>query len=321
MQSNRRLTCPICDTDVTMAMLTNPLLHSVECRRCGHFATSNMDEDIIRAHPSRWLLGVECRNRFIRDATPLFIGARKFSDNPPAIAGYAYEAIDEIVARREMTFGGQLDIALVNMSLLQESPGKPIALDIVADQFVFASQDGNTAQFVMDSLHEIGLVSLKRSGTTSNNIMLTPKGWAHVEALRTALAHSHDPYCFVAMWFDPSLSSAFDEAITPAISSCGFKVHRVDRKEHNNRIDDEIIAEIRSCAFVVADFTGHRGGVYFEAGYARGLGKPVISMVREDHLKDVHFDTRQYSHIVWRAPDDLMIALRNRILATIGRAQ
>ena len=54
---------------------------------------------------------------------------------------------------------------------------------------------------------------------------------------------------------------------------------------------------------VIADFTGNRGGVYFEAGFALGLDIPVIWLV-DDHwwnetdehgkrINDIHFDTRQ----------------------------
>jgi nucleoside 2-deoxyribosyltransferase len=66
--------------------------------------------------------------------------------------------------------------------------------------------------------------------------------------------------------------------IQPSIEvDCGFtKAIRVDREHFGDRIDDRIIAEIRRCRFIVADFTGQRGGVYFEAGFALGLGKPVI---------------------------------------------
>ena len=35
---------------------------------------------------------------------------------------------------------------------------------------------------------------------------------------------------------------------------------------------DRIIAQIRASKFVVADFTRNRGGVYYEAGFALGLG-------------------------------------------------
>jgi len=51
-----------------------------------------------------------------------------------------------------------------------------------------------------------------------------------------------------------------------------------------------------------------------------GLGRPVIWSCRDDDLKNVHFDTRQYNHIVWNEPADLRAQLTNRIKATIPGA-
>ena len=79
------------------------------------------------------------------------------------------------------------------------------------------------------------------------------------------------------------------------------------------------MAEIKNSRFLVADVTGQRQGVYFEAGYAIGLGLPVIWSVHENDLENVHFDTRQYNHIVWNTADDLQGQLFNRVSAVIGR--
>lgn len=68
---------------------------------------------------------------------------------------------------------------------------------------------------------------------------------------------------------------------------------------------------------MIADFTGNRNGVYFEAGFAMGLGIPVIWTCRKDHIDNVHFDTRQYNHIVWETPEELREKLTYRIEATI----
>ena len=80
---------------------------------------------------------------------------------------------------------------------------------------------------------------------------------------------------FVAMWFDDSMTEAYEKGIQPAIEDAGYKAMRIDQKEHANKIDDEIIAEIRRSRFIVADFShggdGARGGVYYEAGFAHGL--------------------------------------------------
>ena len=77
----------------------------------------------------------------------------------------------------------------------------------------------------------------------------------------------------------------------------------------------------QSSRFLVADFTDHRGGVYYEAGSAHGLGLPVIFMCRNDHLEKLHFDIRQYDCIVWTvdALEGAQTSLKNRILATLGQ--
>jgi nucleoside 2-deoxyribosyltransferase len=89
--------------------------------------------------------------------------------------------------------------------------------------------------------------------------------------------------------------------------------------EHNDKICDRILAEIRLAQVVVADFTGQRSGVFFEAGYALGLGRHVIWMCREAEFERLreHFDTRQYAHISWTDAEDLHHKLSDRIRATV----
>ncbi len=127
---------------------------------------------------------------------------------------------------------------------------------------------------------------------------------------------------FVAMWLDDSMDEAFDNGVRLAIKDAGYNPLRIDQKPDIDKIDDEIIAEIRRSRFLVADFThgegGARGGVYFEAGFAHGLGIPVIYTCRNDMIDKLHFDTRQYAHIVWDTPEDLRSELKNRIIARIG---
>jgi nucleoside 2-deoxyribosyltransferase len=88
----------------------------------------------------------------------------------------------------------------------------------------------------------------------------------------------------------------------------------------NDGITDRILAEIRRAEFVVADFTGQRGGVYFEAGFARGLGRPVIWCVQKDELNMVHFDIKHFGHVVWESPADFRQKLTDSILANVIRS-
>lgn len=120
------------------------------------------------------------------------------------------------------------------------------------------------------------------------------------------------------MWFDQSLQAVWSEGFSKAIDAAGYIPKRIDKQEHINKICDEIIAEIRRSKFVVADFTGQRGGVYYEAGYAAGLHIPVIWTCKKCCLRDLHFDIRQYNCIDWETPEDLASRLQARIEAVIG---
>jgi hypothetical protein len=78
------------------------------------------------------------------------------------------------------------------------------------------------------------------------------------------------------------------------------------------------MAEIRRSRFVVADYTGQRAGVYFEAGFALGLGLTVIPTCQADEIGKLHFDIRHLNTLTWNTPSELCDALTKRIRAVIG---
>ena len=159
---------------------------------------------------------------------------------------------------------------------------------------------------------------------------LTVEGYIRLEEIEKP--NQDSTKVFVAMWFHPSMDKVWEKGIRPAITEAGYEPVRIDQKKHANKIDDEIIAEIRRSRFVVADFThgeiddndlsnknrGARGGVYYEAGFAHGLGIDVIFTCCKDQINAVHFDTRQYPHIRWSRPEELKNALKNHISALYG---
>ena|SRR2546425_3726241 len=122
---------------------------------------------------------------------------------------------------------------------------------------------------------------------------------------------------FVAMWFDKEMDEAYEKGLKAGIEKSGhYSAVRMLSVEHNDRIDGRIVAEIRSSGLVVADLTGDRGRVYFEAGYAKGLGIAVIWCCRKDWFDKVHFDANHYNFIIWETPDELVERVHNRIIAS-----
>jgi len=159
-------------------------------------------------------------------------------------------------------------------------------------------------------LKEMGLLT-----GDDHDFQISPKGLIYLEGRRNVVS----PTAFCAMWFSQEVLPLWEQVIDPAIRAAGYEPLRIDAKQHNGKIDDEIMASIRSARFVVSDFTGNRGGVYYEAGFAHGLGLPVIFMCREGD--ELHFDIRQYNCIFWQSDhlEDARERLKNRILATLGQ--
>jgi hypothetical protein len=79
-------------------------------------------------------------------------------------------------------------------------------------------------------------------------------------------------------------------------------------------------------AFVIAEFSFNNRNVYFEAGYARGLGKEVFHVLQEGHVsgdemegKKVHFDIQQILYKTWTTTAELEEKLASWIEAAVGR--
>lgn len=153
----------------------------------------------------------------------------------------------------------------------------------------------------------------------SEYVKIEPQGWSHIENLKTINRDSNQG--FVAMWFSEEMEKIYNDAISIGIVSAGYRPHKVNQREHSGKIDDEIIAQIRRSRFILADFTGHRGGVYFEAGFAKGLNIEVIWSCREDDIENLHFDIRQYNCIIWNPKEleEYKTKISNRIEAVLGR--
>ncbi|OHB82656.1 MAG: hypothetical protein A2Z38_06110 [Planctomycetes bacterium RBG_19FT_COMBO_48_8] len=168
------------------------------------------------------------------------------------------------------------------------------------------------------NLLDFGALRQEKNGALCYRLELTVKGWQKVED--QAKPNIESKQAFVAMWFDDSLQSAYSDGIAKLEEDTGFTMLRIDMKQFNDKICDKILAEIRRSRFLIADVTGQCQGVYFEAGFAMGLGLPVIWTCRQDEIDSCHFDTRQYNHITWNNENELRQKLRDRILATIGKA-
>lgn len=178
-------------------------------------------------------------------------------------------------------------------------------------------------EYILNVVQDRNLIRWSRQAQHPNPveaiISLTAEGWDYLDENRSKTS-SESRDVFVAMSFKPEFDSLWEEAIKPAIIEAGFNPIRIDKVQldHDERIDDAILNTISESRLLVAEFTGISPGVYFEAGFALGKGIPFILSVRASEIGDVHFDTRQFPHIVWKDLEGLRKQLKERIRFLIG---
>lgn len=85
-----------------------------------------------------------------------------------------------------------------------------------------------------------------------------------------------EPVCFVAMQFTDDYNALYEEVIRPTCESFQYKVLRADDFYSSSTIIDDITRTIRECAIVIADVTPNNPNVFYEVGFAHGIGKPTI---------------------------------------------
>lgn len=180
-------------------------------------------------------------------------------------------------------FGEEVDVPLQAAYLINSAELENIILALEKEELI-------CNPYLMD----------EASGYT---ISLTMKGIEYVEKHKSEIKKSQ---CFVAMWYDKVTDDLWNKAIRPACLNAGYNPVRIDKVPHNNNIADEILAEIRKSHFLIADFTGQNRGVYYEAGFARSLGKQVIQLCRDDYFDGadnehrMHFDNIQINTLKWQ---------------------
>lgn len=150
-------------------------------------------------------------------------------------------------------------------------------------------------------------------------VMLSAYAWKIISQNEVANSNS----IFVAMSYDNKYKK-HEDTIKEAVDAAGYNNCIIKDKEHNNYIPEEIEVEIRNSVALIADLSGQNTGVYYEAGYAKACGLPVIFVCDKREQKKIHFDVKQINMIFIddsQSMDHFCQILKRRIIHTVGRRQ
>ena len=176
-------------------------------------------------------------------------------------------------------------------------------------------------QLADDGLLLISNRAFQNTSDEPDGIDLSLKGWERWEAERHGqVAGSHG---FIALQFgDPELDTFLLNVIKPAVDKLGYRLEDMRDAARAGIIDNVMRARIRDAAFVLVDLSHSNAGAYWEAGYAEGLGKPVLYLCKSSVFSErgTHFDTNHCTTVMWdsKCPEDFTLERISTVVNRMG---
>ncbi len=307
--------CPLCGTECDINSSSTFNYNTIVCPVCGEYNLADRAKHYLNNRKDNlYIISGVTRNFYeTQDKEGALFGIT----NKMIMDDATFQA--EFISKSPKSVLEKTSLLLQYIARNSKHPGHEI-LVAFNDYPICFCKNAEELTFHLRGLEDIGDIMRLHRVIEGYTLFLTAKGWQRVENLNKPNMESKQ--AFVAMWFNEQMDEPFEKGILPLEdkNETGFKMLRIDQKHFNDKICDHIIAEIKQSRFMIADCTELRSAVFFEAGYAMGMGLPVVFTCREGTDIKKCFDTDHYNHIVWKDADDLKNKLRDRILATIGKA-
>lgn len=310
--------CPVCNTELKKASIHRFERYVTEysCFRCGDFVLprdfvedrilhKTKDGDLKLSHALRTMQRIN--------------GKVELSENQ----------INAILEQPLPRPKEQADLLIRWLAEHSDSPGAQVSVDPIKHHFsIIGTKTEEGFVLVLSHLIGAGLLkgTIKEQGgerVTARHIgkmALTFDGWNYYETLLKGSPTYRK--AFMAMKFgDPDLNAVLENVFKPSAKQAGFDLFKLDDEPRAGLIDDRLRVEIQSSDFLIADLTHENNGAYWEAGYAEGLGKPVIYTCEKEQFaaQKTHFDTNHHLTVIWdkNAPEQAGELLKATIRATL----
>lgn len=287
--------CPVCQSTLRNEPRRDRQRDVVhyDCPRCGRYALSRTAvEDLpatLRTDPE--------------GPAKLSHALRRSSDTGTHDFFSTY-TIAEVLKRPLPRPKEQADLLVRWLARHLPGPGELLELTSETHAGVIGAKSPAGFALVLDHLFETGLIvgqQFRAFGAQGQaKATLSFAGWGYYEQLAKGSAIYRK--AFMALKFgDPTLEHMLANIFRPAAARAGFDLFKLDDVPKAGLIDDRLRVEIQASDFVVADLSHDNLGAYWEAGYAEGLGKPVIYTCERGKFEETktHFDTNHHLTIVW----------------------
>jgi hypothetical protein len=296
--------CPVCSLPNQDVQNDSSISH-VSCLRCGEYKASRELMDDLPKEAASEPLAKTALSEYIRHSrrppssspfksSDIFVALRQYSKRPPT---YQADQLLLYVADRASDSGTVVSVnpeaVLSEIRAIDLETVANIVKSLVSANLLINSSIYHMAASNQEQIEHFGC-------------QLTFDGWKKVEELRFVARSSK--IAFMAMKFgDAELDKIVDEHLRPTVRLTGYELEKVSDRPAAGLIDDRMRLLIRSSRFLLADLTHGNQGAYWEAGYAEGLGKPVIYLCKKSIFDNPttrpHFDTNHHLTVAWDEKD------------------
>lgn len=303
MIDGNRVKCPVCLSadgyDCTTMPFGSREASLFDCEVCGKFAVSGtaLDDHLDLRLPGmtkvkRAALSHQIKIEAGRGNQPRMLTTYDLElavkDNvllptPAQQANNIIRFVGDIVSKQ----GELLEVVPKDFSAIVGSPSREFAFEILAQ---LDRRGLMTGMFLPDM----------NGPPHAQDVTLTLDGWELYENERRGRVSGS--YGFIALKFgDNTLDPLMRDHIKPAIKSLGYEAVDMRDVSQAGIIDNLLRVQIRDSAFVIVDLTHDNAGAYWEAGYAEGIGKPVLYICEKSKFdeKNTHFDTNHCTTVPW----------------------
>lgn len=231
--------CPFCQKEAEVSSCTGGRdCFNVTCRTCGRYEITGTDYSTDqRKYGELHILSGIIRNQY-EEGIKVSLNTRTLENikDTVTIPKDPFEIIDKL---------------LIYIFKKAKKIHIPIKIDINYDYPILFLENGEEMNYYITKAQELKYIEqpVRHAG-----YILSLKGWERIAEIKSKIGKSNQ--AFVAMWFDSSLDSIWENGFKRALIETGFNPIRIDLQEHNEKICDKIISEIRNSSLVIADFTG-----------------------------------------------------------------
>jgi hypothetical protein len=312
--------CPFCTSQLkgSDVLVLGRDTATVRCPVCGPYRISGTAVDLIE----HWPLTDDQR-------LAMAFAVRRMTDRPelPFIASDVIRALRD--TSRLPAPADLLDEAVLWIGRHSTRVGQTFRIGYDDYRTILGAVDQEAFDFVADWMLSSGLFQGLRPQALSSapvpitNCRLSPAGWRRYAELLQSQAPR---FGFMAMRYgDSELDAIVANHFAAEVRKAGFDLRRLDQGQPAGLIDDQLRVMIRTSRFLVCDLSHGNRGAYWEAGFAEGLGKPVIYTCRKDVFDDLkhehhpHFDTNHMVTVIWDPSDPAKAAarLKDTVRATL----